>query len=163
MLESPFLPASVDSSLIKEQSSQFKTGIDLKQLPCCCMSFLLEMCCRVRPTGNMPKVKGRFLKEPINIKDDREIVQCDELEFPFKWNREEGYVLIRIHEGQICVGWVDGINHEMNVEFRGTDPGKLAKEIIRRDFLSPSMIAFISAEVVRARNCLDNDVEYVQG
>jgi hypothetical protein len=106
-------------------------------------------------------LQGKCLKTPVDIRDDREIVECDGLEFPYRWNSEEGYVLIRIHDGQICVGYVDSSN-TMNIEFRGVDPGKLTKAIVRRNLLNPSLLSFVSAEVVRAHYCLTHGQEYVQ-
>ena len=109
----------------------------------------------------MTKIIGKCLGTPIEIRDDREIVQCDDLDFPFNWQEEDGYFLVRIRDGQICVGYVDG-NHEMSIEFRGTDPDKLTKEIVRRDFLTPSHTAYIAGEIILACHCLANNLEYIQ-
>lgn len=40
-------------------------------------------------------------------------------------------VPIKINDGMICVGFVDGTTHEMNIEFRGSDPDKLIREVTR--------------------------------
>lgn len=109
----------------------------------------------------MTKIIGKCLGIPIEINPDREIVECDGLKFPWKWKEEDGYFLIRIEDGQICVGYVDG-NHEMNIEFRGTDPDTLTKEIVRRDFLNPSHTAYIGGELILAHRCLIEKSEYIQ-
>jgi len=109
----------------------------------------------------MTKVKGKCLGKEIKINPDREVVFCDDLNFPWNWKEEEGYFLMKIEDGMICIGYIDG-NHELNIEFRGTDPGKLAKEIVRRDFLTPSHTAYIGAEIMLAHHCLKNDLEYIQ-
>jgi hypothetical protein len=109
----------------------------------------------------MAKVMGKCLGVPIDIKEDRDVVFCDELEFPFSWKEGDGYFLVHIKGGQIYAGWVDG-NHDLNIEFRGTDPDKMTKEIVRRDFLSSSHIAYIAGELILAHHCLVNDLEYVQ-
>ena len=97
----------------------------------------------------------------IEINSDREIVECDGLKFPFIWKQEDGYFLIRIEDGIICIGYVDG-NHQLSIEFRGTDPETLTKEIVRRDFLSPSHAAYIGGEILLAHHCLITGAEYVQ-
>ena len=109
----------------------------------------------------MTTLRGKCLGIDIAINLDREVVECDGLEFPWEWKPEHGYFLIRIHEGQICVGYVDE-NHEMNIEFRGTDPETLTKEIVRRDFLTPLHTSYIGAEIILAHQCLVNGTEYVQ-
>jgi len=109
----------------------------------------------------MTTIIGKCHGTPIEIKPDREVVKCDELEFPWNWKEEDGYFLVKIEDGQICIGYVDG-KHELNIEFRGTDPEKLTKEIVRRDFLNPSHTAYIAAEIILAHQCLIDGTEYVQ-
>ena len=109
----------------------------------------------------MKKIRGKCLGIDIEICPDREVVQCDGLTFPFNWKEEDGYFLVKIEDGMICVGYVDG-NHKLNVEFRGTDPETLTKEIVRRDFLSREHTAYIAAEIILAHHCLKNNLEYVQ-
>ena len=109
----------------------------------------------------MTKISGKCLGVPIEINPDREVVLCDGLEFPCGWTPGDGYFLVKIEGGLICVGWVDG-EHRMNIEFRGSCPETLIKEIVRRDFLSPSHAAYIGAEVMLAYHCLVNGLEYVQ-
>ena len=109
----------------------------------------------------MKTIRGKCLGVDIKINPDREVVLCDGLEFPFKWKQEDGYFLVRLEDGMICIGFVDG-NHELNVEFRGRDPEKLTKEIVRRDFLTKSHTAYIAAEIVLAHHCLTNNLEYIQ-
>lgn len=109
----------------------------------------------------MTKIKGKCLGVPIHINDDREVVFCDELEFPFAYKEGDGYFLVKIEDGMICIGWVDG-NHEMKIEFRGTDPSTLTREIVRRDFLDKAHTAYIAGEIILAHHCLTNGLEYIQ-
>ena len=109
----------------------------------------------------MTKIVGKCLGIEIEINPDREVVQCDALEFPWEWKEEDGYFLVKIENGEICIGYVDE-NHQLNIEFRGTDPEKLTKEIVRRDFLNPSHTAYIGAEIILAHQCLETGAEYVQ-
>ena len=109
----------------------------------------------------MTKITGKCHGKTIHIRDDREVVECDGLEFPWEWKEEDGYFLVKIENGQICIGYVDG-NHDLNIEFRGTDPETLTKEIVRRDFLNPSHTAYIAAEIILAHRCLVDGIEYVQ-
>lgn len=109
----------------------------------------------------MTELLGKCLGIPIHIHDDREIVYCDDLHFPCGWKQGDGYFLVRLHEGVICVGYVDG-THNMNVEFRGTDPEKLIHEVTRQDFVDKSHAAYIAAEIILAHHCLTTGTEYVQ-
>ena len=109
----------------------------------------------------MTKIRGKCLGIEIEINPDREIVQCDGLTFPWEWKEEDGYFLVKIEEGMICVGYVDG-NHELNIEFKGSDPETLTKEILRRDFLNSSHLSYISAEIMLAHHALVTGSEYVQ-
>jgi dihydropteroate synthase len=109
----------------------------------------------------MQEIPGKCLGIPIKIRSDRERVFCDALEFPGGWKEGDGYFLVKIENGQICVGYVDG-NHEMNIEFRGTDPDKLIREITRRDFVDKPHAAYIAAEITLAAHCLKTESEYVQ-
>ena len=109
----------------------------------------------------MTKIVGKCLGIEIEINPDREVVLCDGLKFPFNWKPEDGYFLVKIEEGLICIGYVDE-NHQLNIEFRGADPETLTKEIVRRDFLNPSHTAYIAAEIILAHRCLVDGAEYVQ-
>ncbi len=109
----------------------------------------------------MTKIRGKCLGIEIEINPDREIVLCDGLEFPWDWKPEDGYFLVKIEDDLICIGYVDG-NHELNLEFRGTDPETLTKEIVRRDFLNKAHTAYIAAEIILAHHCLKNGIEYIQ-
>ncbi len=109
----------------------------------------------------MTQILGKCLEVPIKINPDREIVQCDGLEFPWEWKATDGYFLIRIENNIICVGYVNE-QHELNIEFRGKDPDTLTKEILRRDFLKKEHLSYISAEIVLANHCLVNGIEYIQ-
>ena len=109
----------------------------------------------------MTKLRGKCLNVDIEIHDDRQIVECDGLEFPFTWKEGDGYFLVRLHEGQICAAYVDG-QHQCKIEFRGTDPEPMTKEIVSRDFLTLSHTSYIGGELILAHHCLVNDLEYVQ-
>jgi hypothetical protein len=123
--------------------------------------FFLEEGGKKRPHARMTKVRGKCLGVDIEINPDREIVLCDGLTFPWDWKEEDGYFLVKMEDGMICIGYVDG-KHQLNIEFRGTDPETLTKEIVRRDFLNPSHIAYIAAEIILAHHCLQNGTEYIQ-
>jgi len=109
----------------------------------------------------MTKIRGKCLGIDIEINPDREVVLCDGLTFPFNWKEEDGYFLVKIENGMICIGYVDG-THKLNVEFRGSDPESLTKEIVRRDFLNKEHTAYIAAEIILAHQCLKNNLEYIQ-
>jgi len=109
----------------------------------------------------MPKILGKCLGIEITINPDREVVRCDELDFPCGWREGDGYFLVKIEGGMICIGYVDG-THNMDIEFRGSDPDKLIREITRRDFVDKPHIAYIAAEIILAHHCLVNGLEYIQ-
>lgn len=110
----------------------------------------------------MTEILGKCLGKTIHIRDDRKVVLCDELEFPCGWKEGDGYFLVKIEDGLICVGWVDGDSHELNVEFRGSDPDRLIREITRQDFVDKAHAAYIAAEIILAHRCLVDGAEYVQ-
>jgi len=100
--------------------------------------------------------------QKIEINQEREIINCDQLSFP--WNQDSnGYFLVKIdNENEIiCCGFVN-INHEMIIEFQGTNPDKIIKEITKRDLCSKENLAYISSELMIAHNCLINNLAYVQ-
>lgn len=109
----------------------------------------------------MKKVRGKCLGVEIAIHPDREVVLCDGLKFPCGWKPGDGYFLVRLEAGMICVGYVDG-NHNLDIEFRGSDPEPLIHEITRRDFVDKSHAAYIAAEIMLAHRCLVDGREYVQ-
>ncbi|MBM4152539.1 MAG: hypothetical protein FJ220_03325 [Kiritimatiellaceae bacterium] len=109
----------------------------------------------------MTTVRGKCLGVEIRINPDREVVLCDGLEFPWTWKPSDGYFLVRIDQGLICVGYV-GETHELNLEFRGSNPDKITKEIVRRNFLTPGHLSYIAGEVILAHHCLVNQIPYVQ-
>ncbi len=109
----------------------------------------------------MTEIMGKCLGIPIRINPDREVVFCDELEFPCGWKPGDGYFLVKIEEGMICVGYVDG-SHNLNIEFRGSDPEKLIREVTRQDFVDKPHAAYIAAEIILAHQCLKNGTEYIQ-
>jgi hypothetical protein len=109
----------------------------------------------------MKELHGKCLGMAIRIHDDRKVVLCDHLEFPCGWKPGDGYFLVKIKDGMICVGWVDG-NHDMNIEFRGSDPDKLIREVTRQDFVDKPHAAYIAAEIILAHRCLTDGTEYIQ-
>lgn len=110
----------------------------------------------------MSKIPGKCLGVEITINPDRQIVLCDELEFPCGWKPGDGYFLVKLEGGMICAGWVDGVNHQLDIEFRGNDPDKLIREITRRDFVDKPHAAYIAAEITLAHRCLSAGTEYIQ-
>ena len=109
----------------------------------------------------MTKVLGKCLGIEITINPGREVVLCDGLEFPGGWREGDGYFLVKIEGGMICVGYVDG-NHNLDIEFRGSDPDRLIREVTRRDFVDKPHAAYIAAEITLAHHCLVNGLEYIQ-
>jgi hypothetical protein len=97
---------------------------------------------------------------PVVIHDRRDIVNCDNLMFPWKQD-ENGYFLVKIERGMICCGFVN-TNHEMIVEFRGTNPDTMVKEIVRRNLCDKEHVAYIAQELMIAYYCLRNNTHYVQ-
>ena len=95
--------------------------------------------------ARMTTIRGKCLGIDITINPDRKVVQCDSLEFPCGWKEGDGYFLVKIEDGNICVGWVDGGRHELNIEFRGSDPDKLIREVTRQDFVDKPHAAYIAA------------------
>ena len=98
--------------------------------------------------------------QEIEIKKDREIINCDNLTFP--WNQDEkGYFLVKIENKMIHCGFVTN-NHKMILELIGKNPNKIIKEIVKRDLCSKDNLAYISSEIMIAYNCMKNDLPYVQ-
>lgn len=110
---------------------------------------------------NKQKTKSCPFKE-IEIKENREIVYCDNLSFP--WNQDpNGYFLVKIDKENemLYCGFVNK-NHELIIEFRGKNPDKIIKEITRRNLCSKENLAYISSELMIAYNCMINNQNYVQ-
>ena len=109
----------------------------------------------------MKELHRKCLGIPVRIHGDRKVVLCDDLEFPCGWKPGDGYFLVKIENGMICVGWVEG-HHDMTIEFRGSDPDKLIREVTRQDFVDKPHAAYIAAEIILARRCLIDGTDYVQ-
>lgn len=109
----------------------------------------------------MSKVMGKCLGIEININPDREVVLCDGLKFPCGWKPGDGYFLVKLEDGMICAGYVDG-NHNLDIEFRGSDPDSLIREITRRNFVDKPHAVYIAAEIMLAHRCLVGGREYIQ-
>lgn len=96
----------------------------------------------------------------IQIPSDREVVETDKLEFP--WRQDpNGYFLVKLENGMVCCGFV-GNDNIMKVEFRGFDMDKMIKEIAKRELVDLEHMGYIASELMIAKNCLENGKEYVQ-
>ncbi|MEK6871776.1 MAG: hypothetical protein AABX16_02635 [Nanoarchaeota archaeon] len=96
----------------------------------------------------------------ITVKQNREIIDCDALTFP--WRKDPaGYFLVKLEKGLICCGFVNN-RHEIIVEFRGRDPDKIIKEIVRRNLCDRDHIGYIASELMIAHDCLIHNKKYVQ-
>lgn len=109
----------------------------------------------------MSEIKGICAGKTIRIHPDRKVVLCDGLERSCRWKEGDGYFLVRIQDGLICVGWVDG-SHEMHIEFRGSDPETLIDEVVRQDFVDKHTAAYIASEIMLAHRCLAQGEDYTQ-
>ena len=96
----------------------------------------------------------------IDISEDREIVETDNLKFPWKQDKN-GYFLVRIKDNKIECGFVNS-SHKMILELRGKDPDKIIKEIAKRKLVDLEHMGYISQELQIAKDCLENNKEYVQ-
>ncbi len=95
----------------------------------------------------------------MDIPQDREIIHTDSLAFP--WNEDKaGYFLVKVEGNEIQCGFL--VNHKMVAEFRGENPYNIIKEIAKRYSLTPEHMGYISAELVRAKHCIETDKEFVQ-
>jgi hypothetical protein len=97
---------------------------------------------------------------PIEISKSRAIVETDNLEFPWKQDNN-GYFLVKIEDSKICCGFVDN-NHKMCIEFRGVDPDKMIKEIIKRKIVGVEHVGYIAQELQIVKHCIDSSKKYVQ-
>ncbi|MFQ5531922.1 MAG: hypothetical protein ACE5ES_04865 [Candidatus Nanoarchaeia archaeon] len=100
---------------------------------------------------------------PIEISKDREIVETDNIQFPWSMDTN-GYFLVKIVEGKICVGFVKSINdqHKMVLELRGKNPDKIIKEIAKRNICNLANMGYIASELMIAKDCLDKGTKYIQ-
>lgn len=97
---------------------------------------------------------------PIDISEEREIVNTDSLEFP--WTQDKnGYFLVKVEKEIICCGFVDN-SHKMCTEFRGKDPDKIIKEIAKRRLVDLEHMGYIASELQIAKHCIDTSKDYVQ-
>ncbi len=103
------------------------------------------------------KKKGTYFD--MEIPEDREIVNTDDLKFPWKEDKA-GYILVKIENAEIHCGFLQ--NHTMTMEFRGKDPYNMIKEIARRNRVNLEHMGYIAAELMRAKVCLDSGKEFVQ-
>ncbi|MCK5283023.1 MAG: hypothetical protein KAK00_06445 [Nanoarchaeota archaeon] len=108
----------------------------------------------------MKEGKKKCPLHPIGISEDREIVDCDNLDFPWKQDKK-GYFLVKIEDGQICCGFVNN-EHKMVVEFRARDVDKIIKEIAKRKLVDLEHMGYIASEMMIAKDCLENNKGYVQ-
>ncbi len=97
---------------------------------------------------------------PVDIPKDREIVEVDSLEFP--WRQDpNGYFLVKLENGLVCCGFVNN-SHKMAVEFRGTNIEKMIKEITSRKLVGLEHMGYIASELEIAKNCLESGTKYIQ-
>ena len=98
--------------------------------------------------------------QEIDVKQDRRIIYCDNLTFP--WNQDpNGYFLVKIEKDILYCGFVTH-DTKMILELRGKNPDKIIKEIVKRDLCSKGNIGYISSELMIAYNCIKNNLPYVQ-
>lgn len=98
--------------------------------------------------------------EPIKIMKNRKMVFTDEIEFP--WHQDKnGYFLVKIENGKIHCGFVNG-NHEMILEFVGSNPDGIMKEIAKRKLCDMEHMGYISSELMIAHYCIGSGKKYVQ-
>ena len=99
---------------------------------------------------------------PIEIPDDREVVDCDRLSFSWKHD-PNGYFLVKLDTDnkQICCGFVNK-NHKMILELRAKEPDKIIKEIAKRRLVGLEHMGYIASELIIAKHYLDNGKKYVQ-
>ena len=108
----------------------------------------------------MNKQKLQCPSNNIKINDKREIINTDELQFP--WQQDSnGYFLVKIENNKIHCGFVNN-KHEMIVEFIGKNPDKMIKEITKRELCSRENLAYISQELMIAYYCMKNNINYIQ-
>ena len=108
-------------------------------------------------------IKSKKLKCPfhkIDIPANREVVETDQLEFPWKQD-PHGYFLVKLEKKQICCGFVNN-KHTMEVEFRGIDVDRMIKELAKRKLVNLAQMGYISSELMIAKNCLENNKKYTQ-
>jgi len=97
---------------------------------------------------------------PIDISENREIVETDNLKFDWKQD-PNGYFLVRVQDNEIQCGFVNN-SHKMIIEFRGKNPDNIIKEIAKRKLVELTHMGYISQELQIAKDCLDNKKKYVQ-
>ena len=97
---------------------------------------------------------------PINISDDREVVNCDKLKF--KWEADKkGYFLVKIEKGLIRCGFVNS-KHKMIIEFTGKNPDKIIKEIAKRKLCNLANMGYIASELMIAHYSIKTRKKYIQ-
>jgi len=98
---------------------------------------------------------------PIDFNEEgREVVECDELLFPWKQD-PNGYFLVKIEKNFIECGFVNS-GHKMILVFRGKNPDKIIKEIAKRELVNLPHMGYIASEIMIAYNCIKTGQEYVQ-
>jgi hypothetical protein len=97
---------------------------------------------------------------PITILRTRKVVLTDKLKHPWKMD-SHGYFLVKLENKMICCGFCTA-QHKMVIEFRGIDPHAMAKEIAKRKVCNADNLAYISQELMIAKNCLVKKKKYVQ-
>jgi len=106
----------------------------------------------------MQKKKCPFNK--IEIPENRKIIFCDKLKFPWKHDKK-GYFLVKIKNKMIHCGFVNS-KHKMVVEFISKDPDKIIKEIAKQKICNLENMGYIASELMIADYSIKNRTEYVQ-
>ena len=97
---------------------------------------------------------------PIDIPDDRKVIDCDKLKF--KWEVDKkGYFLVKIEKSIIHCGFVNS-KHKMIIEFIGKDPDKIIKEIAKRKLCNLANMGYIASELMIAHHSIKNKKKYTQ-
>jgi len=96
----------------------------------------------------------------IEIKENRKIIHCDKLKFPWKQD-PKGYFLVKINKKLIHCGFVNP-NHKLTLEFIGKNPDKIIKEITKRNLCNKENLAYIASELTIASYCNKNNKKYIQ-
>lgn len=97
----------------------------------------------------------------ITILENREIINTDNISFPWTEEDPNGYFLVRLENNQICCGFVTK-DDKMKLELRGKNPDKMIKEIVKRNLCEKPHLAYISSELMIAYYCLTNNLKYTQ-
>ena len=108
----------------------------------------------------MRREKNKCPFHDIEIPSNRPVVLTDSLNFVWKQDTK-GYFLVKIENEKLCCGFVNP-KHKMILELRGTNPGKIIKEISKRKLCNMDNMGYIASELMLARYCLEKKKRYIQ-